>query len=72
MRNTFDQIKFGDLESGFNHLSNRIKSFVYKFICDFSIGFKTQDCVFHTVVDFTQWPWSGHCEAIIQYIQYCI
>ena len=56
MRNMFDQIKFGDLESGFNHLSNRIKSFVYKFICDFSIGFKTQDCVFHTVVDFTQWP----------------
>jgi len=48
--------KNGDSKSGFNHLSNCIKSSVYKFICDFSIGFETQDCVFCTVVDFTQWP----------------
>jgi len=49
MRNMFEQTIYGDSESSFNDLSNHIKTFVYKFCSEFSVGFQMQDCVFHTL-----------------------
>jgi len=64
----FEQTIYGDSESSFNDLSNHIKTFVYKFRSEFSVGFQMQDCVFHTLsISHNAMKWS-----FIQYIQYCI
>jgi len=59
----FEQTIYGDSESGFNDLSNHIKTFVYKFRSEFSVGFKPRT-VFFTQSSISH---NGH-EAVIHSI----